>query len=81
MMQNKHRYSKFVNAAILIVSLLGFQNTEAQKTMNLTMDQAIQLSLQSNKQLKVGQARVDEAQAQLNQAKDNMLPDVKMSGS
>jgi outer membrane protein len=81
MMQNKNRYSKFVSAAILIVSLLGFQNTEAQKTMNLTMDQAIQLSLQSNKQLKVGQARVDEAQAQLNQAKDNMLPDVKMSGS
>ncbi len=81
MMHNKHKHGSMARAALLFISVFGFQNLMAQKTMELTMDQAIQLSLQSNKQLKVSQAKVDEAKASLNQAKDNMLPDVKMSGS
>lgn len=81
MIKSRYRHSKIAFAAILIASVLGTQQLLAQKVMDLTMDQAIQLSLQNNKQLKVSQAKIDEAKASLNQAKDNQLPDVKASGS
>lgn len=45
------------------------------------MDEAIHLSLQNNKQLKLSGAKVKEATASLHESKNNMLPDLKASGS
>ncbi len=72
---------KIAGVAMTMASIVGAYSATAQKKMDLTMEQAIQLSLQSNKQLKVSQAKVDQARASLHEAKDNQLPDVKVSGS
>lgn len=53
----------------------------AQETMPLAMKQAIDLSLQNSKQLKVNRAKIEAATGQLKKAMDNRLPDVKISGA
>jgi outer membrane protein TolC len=53
----------------------------AQDPKPLSLQQAIELSLQNSKQLKVNKARIDAATGQLKQALDNRLPDVKISGA
>lgn len=64
----------------LSLLLLGF-NAEAQNTKQLSLDEAIQLSLQNSKQLKLSNIKVDEATAVLHQSQNNMLPDLKASAS
>ncbi len=75
----KNRYRKFT--LIAICTIFSWQLTMAQNSRNLGMDEAIHLSLQNNKQLKLSSAKVKEATASLHQAKNNMLPDLKASGS
>lgn len=75
----KNRYRKFT--LIAICTVFGWQLAIAQNSRNLGMDEAIHLSLQNNKQLKLSNAKVKEATASLHQAKNNMLPDLKASGS
>ncbi|MBO9564561.1 MAG: TolC family protein [Niastella sp.] len=53
----------------------------AQDAKPLSLQQAIELSLQNSKQLKVNKARIDAATGQLKQALDSRLPDVKISGA
>jgi outer membrane protein TolC len=53
----------------------------AQDTLQLDLNKAIQLSVSNNKQLKADRAKIDQAAAQLKQAKEARLPDVKVSGS
>ena len=48
---------------------------------NLSLNDAIQLSLQNSKQLKLSYAKAAEAKATYHQAQNNRLPDVKASGS
>src|SRR5258705_6404682 len=47
-----------------------------EKTINLT--DAISLSLQNSKQLKISQAKIEEANAQLKQAEQKRLPDANV---
>ncbi|MGN6416544.1 MAG: TolC family protein [Pseudobacter sp.] len=54
---------------------------QAQEPMPLALNQAIDLSLQNSKQLKVNRARIEAATGQLKHALDNRLPDVKVSGA
>ncbi|AXY74621.1 TolC family protein [Paraflavitalea soli] len=54
---------------------------QAQEPMPLALKQAIDLSLQNSKQLKVNKAKIEAATGQLRQALDNRLPDVKISGA
>ena len=49
--------------------------------MRLTLQDAINLSIKNSKQLKVSQARIEEADAQYLQAKNNRLPNASVSGS
>jgi len=49
--------------------------------INLTIKQAIDLSIKNNKQLKSDRAKIDEATAAVREAKDGRLPDFKISGS
>ncbi len=66
---------------LFILLVLGFTTTLAQDTRVLTLNEAIQLSLQNSKQLKLEQAKIKEATAGLQQARDNKLPDVSATGS
>ena len=74
-------YKKISTAAVALCTIASLSEATAQTARNITMDEAIQMSLQSSKQLKYSQAKIDEAKAQLQQVRDNRLPDVKASGS
>ncbi|MFT3907809.1 MAG: TolC family protein [Ferruginibacter sp.] len=62
--------------------LLAAGNLHAQdSTRQLTMQQAIDMSIQNSKNLKISRAKIDEATAALQEANDSRLPDLKVSGS
>ena len=67
----------FILAILCCFSLAGF----SQEIKQLTLQEAIELSLKNSKQLKISQARIDEALAQAEEAKQARLPDLKISGS
>jgi outer membrane protein TolC len=67
---------------ILLAFIVGFSAAlHAQQTRPVTLSEAIDLSLRNSKELRNSRAKVDEATAVLRQAKDNQLPDLKVSGS
>jgi len=80
-MKHNNRYSKLsaIAAAIFIAGAAG--NVYAQGAKRLSLDEAIQLSLQSSGKIRIANAKVDEASANLHEARDNRLPDVKASGT
>ncbi len=49
--------------------------------MGLSLNEALRLSLQNNKQLKLSKAKIDEAAAKHHEAWDNHLPEAKVSAS
>jgi len=61
--------------------LLSANTLQAQQTRQLSLDEAIQLSLDNSKNLKVSQAKIDQATAELSEAKLRQYPDLKISGS
>lgn len=65
---------------VIILSLLTLY-TNAQEKKTLTLNEAIDLSLQNSKQLKNSQAKIEEATAALKEAQERKLPDAKVSGS
>jgi outer membrane protein len=62
---------------VLFVSL----RAASQEKKTLTLDEAINLSIQNSKQLKNSQAKIEEATAALKEEVEKQLPDVKVSGS
>src|ERR1700749_4010108 len=78
----KHNiYSKLGAFLITMALALPVHQAYAQNSRNLSMDEAISLSLQNSKQLKLSKAKVDEAVANYKDAWNNHLPDVKATGS
>lgn len=71
--------TKQLLTALLLTMLSGM--AIAQKARNLSLDEAIALSLQNSKDLKLSQAKVKEASASLRDARNHMLPDLGVSGS
>jgi outer membrane protein len=65
---------------VLVLVLAGF-SLQAQQTHKLTLKDAIQLSIDNSKALKVSTAKVDQAVAELGEAKMRQYPDLKVSGS
>ncbi len=55
--------------------------SNAQDTKSLSLEEAIQLSIQNSHQLKASEARNEQATAALKEAKDNRLPNARVSGS
>jgi outer membrane protein TolC len=53
----------------------------AQETRTLTLNEAIELSIKNSKQIKLNQARIDEAIAATKQATEARLPGASLSGS
>lgn len=71
----KHKLTLMVMMIFVSLQLL------AQDTKKLTLNEAIDLSLQNNKQLKNSQAKVEEAVAAVKEAKEKKLPNASISGS
>lgn len=76
-MKLKHLITQ-VLAGLFIISYIPLQ---AQETRQLTLNEAIDLSVKNSHVLKNNKAVADEAAAAVKQATDNKLPDVSFSGS
>ncbi len=73
---------KKINNSVLALALfVGIANTNAQEKKTLTLDEAVQLGIQNSKNLKIDAAKIEEATADLLEAKNRQLPDLKVSGS
>jgi outer membrane protein len=66
---------------LLLILLLSANSIYAQQTRQLSLQEAIQLSVDNSKSLKVSNAKVDQAIAELSEAKMKQYPDLKVSGS
>ena len=74
--------NKLKTVAILII-LAGTITSRglAQNTQKITLSDAIDLSIKNSKNLKVSNAKIDEAAAYVKEAYNKQLPDFKISGS
>lgn len=77
------KHNKYKNRVIALALLLGTGSTQtfAQVPKRLSLNEAITLAIQNSGQLKIANAKIDEAIAHYHEAKNNHLPDVKISGS
>ena len=72
------------NRIVLITAaflLGGLTHAGAQATQKVTLQQAIDMSIKNSKNLRISDAKILEATADVQEAKDRQLPDVKVSGS
>ena len=74
--------TKRIKALALCAALLsGSTHLFAQASRALSLEEAIAMSIQNSKQLKLGQSNVDLAGLEIRQIKDNQLPSLSVSGS
>jgi len=66
---------------LLVISSLFTLQLTAQEKKVLKLAEAIDLGLQSSKQLKLSKAKIEEATAAAKEAEERKLPDAKISGS
>ena len=66
---------------LLITSLLLMQVMQAQETKTLTLTEAIDLGLKNSNQLKINEAKILEAAANIKEAEERKLPEASVSGS
>lgn len=69
------------NSVIALSFFVGLMNVNAQEKKQLTLDEAVQLGIQNSKNLKIDAAKIEEATADLLDAKNRQLPDLKVSAS
>ncbi|HEX5150271.1 MAG TPA: TolC family protein [Parafilimonas sp.] len=74
------RFRKYILFVVAVV-LFPFIKTNAQESKLLTLPEAIELGIKNSRQLKLSQARIDEAIAATRQATEARLPDASVSGS
>ncbi|SFH77403.1 TolC family protein [Halpernia frigidisoli] len=73
---------KKINKSLFAFTLfLGFSFLNAQETKMLTLDEAIEMGIKNSKNLKIDQAKISQATADLLEAKNRKLPDFNLSGS
>lgn len=66
---------------IILVTLYAGNLFAQDSTKQITLQQAIDMSVQNSKNLKISRAKIDEATAALQEANDRRLPDFNISGS
>ena len=76
---NKNKYSTRFRFVLLLV--VFSTAVTAQETQKLGLKQAIELSIQNSKQLKISKAKSEDASAVVQAANDNRLPDFKLSAN
>lgn len=69
--------------ALLALSVLcsTARSSFAQQTRQLSLKEAVELSIDNSKSLKIADAKIDQATAELSEAKMRQYPDLKVSGS
>ncbi|WP_315057641.1 TolC family protein [Chryseobacterium indoltheticum] len=73
---------KRINNSVIVLSLFaGMMYTHAQEKKQLSLDEAVQLGIQNSKSLKIDAAKIEEATADLLEAKNRQLPELKVSAS
>ncbi|RNA61922.1 TolC family protein [Chryseobacterium nematophagum] len=73
---------KRINNSVFVLPLLiGIIHINAQEKKTITLDEAVQLGIQNSKNLKIDAAKIEEATADLLEAKNRQLPEFKISGS
>jgi len=78
----KHRsYLKPGALALALLLVAPIFKADAQNTRTITLDQAVQMSIANSGQLKLDNAKVDEAVAYSKEAWNNHLPDAKVTGA
>ncbi len=65
----------------IIAATLFFQAAMAQTSRNLTLKEAVELTLAYNKTLKINKAKIEEAAAAVTEAYEKKLPEAGVSGS
>lgn len=70
-----------VSGLIIILTLLFAVTLRAQEPKKVTLKEAIELAVANSKQLMLEQAKIEEAQSRVGQARDRMWPEVKASGT
>ncbi|MPS73634.1 MAG: TolC family protein [Chryseobacterium sp.] len=70
--------NKFLTAAIIVGA---FYSVSAQEKRLLSLEEAVKLGIQNSKSLKIDQAKIEESTADLLDAKNKQLPELKVSGS
>jgi outer membrane protein len=73
----KNKLKGILLSAALVFAVL----TQAQEKKTLTLNDAIDLSLQNSKQLKSSQAKIEEATAALRESIEKKLPNASVAGS
>lgn len=72
---------KINNSAIALFFLSAMSFFQAQEVKQLSLDEAVQLGIMNSKSLKIDAAKIEEATADLLEAKNRQLPELKVSGS
>lgn len=72
---------KINKIAIVFALFLSFTILKAQEVKLLTLDDAIAMGLKNSKYLKIDEAKISQATADLLEAKNQQLPDFKLSAS
>lgn len=69
--------------ALLVFStaLLSYADMNAQDARSITLHEALELGIANSKHLKIDDAKIVEATAAIDEAKNRQLPDLKLSGS
>ncbi|WP_229216589.1 TolC family protein [Dyadobacter sp. 3J3] len=67
--------------AFVAVGLILIASHSFGQTRNITLEEAVELSLKNSKQLKLSQSNVDMAGLNIRQIKDNQLPSFSVSAS
>lgn len=73
--------TKVLQLLFLLIPAVGLNIAQAQEVRKINLEEAIDLSLQNSKQLKLSQAKDIEAGAILRESKEMRLPDLTVSGA
>src|ERR1700740_1734446 len=73
----KHKLTWLAAGLILLIA----RPAQAQEKRQISLEEAVSLSIQNSKQLKLNQAKVDEAVAATREAEEKRLPDASASAS
>jgi len=74
-------YRRLWSLAAGVLLILPYSGSQAQDKKSLSLKEAITLSIQNSKELKLSQARIDAALASVKTANNAQLPDLNISGS
>ena len=73
---------KKINNSVLAIAALAFGiSASAQEKKSLTLDEAVQLGIQNSKNLKIDEAKIQQAPENYLEAKNRKLPSLSVSGS